>query len=198
MANQKGRKYGFTGLFPIKGGDCAAQLRDHLRTLSGNRYGSPLSEVRAIHMARFVIIDRLAYQGLPARADSLASFYLLFICDFDGEDPDALVGGLLAAIPREVEVIWKHCLAFPGVALRDPLTAYFEKCQIETNLFLVDRPQDTVDDILKSLMYKRKFAGFVVWLQEQAAPPTTADLRHRLAAMREAIDNEPAPHPGSL
>jgi hypothetical protein len=197
MANQNGKKYGFTALFPIKGGAHAAELRSHLRRLDRNCYGSPLSEVRAIHMARFVVIDRLAYQGLPAKADSLASSYLLFLCDFDGESPDALVTGLLAAIPGEVEEIWKHCVAFPGVGHRDPLAAYFERCQIETNLFLADRPQDTVDDILKSLMYKREFTEFMLWLQEQAAP-APADLKHRLTAMRASIEDGPAPHPGSL
>jgi hypothetical protein len=196
MANQNGGKYGFTGLFPIKG-DHAAQLREHLRTLSGNFYGSPLSEVRAIHMARFVIVDKLAYQGPPAKADSLASSYLLFMCDFDGDDPGVLVAELLAAIPCEVTAIWKHCVAFPGVTHRDPVTAYFERCQIDTNLFLVDRPQDTVDDILRSLRYKHKFTGFVGWLQHQAAP-TPAELRHCLRAMRDAIESQPAPHPGSL
>jgi hypothetical protein len=197
MANQNGKKYGFTALFPIKRGDHTAELRSHLRRLDCNFYGSPLSEVRAIHMARFAIIDRLAYQGLPAKADSLASSYLLFLCDFDGESPDTLVKGLLAAIPAQVEEIWKHCVAFPGIGLRDPLAAYFERCQIETNLFLADRPQDTVDDILKSLLYKKKITEFMLWLQQEAAP-TPADLKQRLTAMRASIEERPTPHPGSL
>jgi hypothetical protein len=197
MANQNGKKYGFTALFPIRAGDHAAELRSHLRGLDRTFYGSPLSEVRAIHMARFVVIDRLAYQGLPAKADTLASSYMLFLCDFDGESPDALVAGLAAAIPDEVEEIWQHCVAFPGVGLRDPLTAYFEQCQIETNLFLADRPQDTVDDILKSLTYRKKFTELTLWLQKQAAP-APAELKRRLTAMRATIEDGPAPHPGSL
>ncbi len=198
MANQNGKKYGFTGLFPIKeGGRHAAALREHLRKLDGNPYGSPLSEVRSIHMARFVVIDRLAYQGLPAKRDSLSSSYLLFLCDFDGESPDALVRDMVAAIQGEVEEIWRHCVAFPGVASRDPLAAYFAKCQIETNLFLADRPDDTVDDILRGLLYKKMFADFMIRLRREA-PPTPAEVREELRAMRASIEDAPAPHPGSL
>ena len=76
MANQNGKKYGFTGLFPIRKGADVAALREHLRKLDGKPNGSPLSEVRAIHMARFVVIDSLAYQGVPAKRDTL--FVLVF------------------------------------------------------------------------------------------------------------------------
>ncbi len=196
MANQNGRKYGFTGLFPIRKGDHVAALRSHLRKLDGKPYGSPLSEVGAIHMARFAVIDGLPYQGSPAKHDSLSSSYLVFLCDFDGESPDSLVAGLIAAIPREVDEIWRHCVGFPGVRPLDPLAAYFGQCQIDTNLFLADRPDDTVDDITRALLYKRKFGDFMLWFQGEA--PTPAVLRERLTAMRASIENHPAPHPGSL
>ena len=74
MANQNGAKYGFTGLFPIKTGGHSANLRTLLRSLDDPRNyprGSPLSDVSIVHMARFVIVDRLAYQGLPAKVDTL-------------------------------------------------------------------------------------------------------------------------------
>lgn len=198
MANQNGKKYGFTGLFPITKNADVAALREHLRKLDGKPNGSPLSKVRAIHMARFVVIDNLAYQGVPAKRDTLSSSYLLFLCDFDGDSPDALVAGLVGAIRHEVEEIWRHCVAFPGVAPLDPLAAYFARCQINTNLFLADRPDDTVDDILKALLYKEKFADLMLWLQRATTPPGPAELRERLTAMRASIEDGPAPQPGSL
>ena len=174
------------------------RLREHLRKLDGKPNGSPLSEVRAIHMARFFVVDSLAYQGLPAKRDALSSSYLLFLCDFDGDSPDALVADLVAAIRNEVEEIWQHCVAFPGVASLDPLAAYFARCQIETNLFLADRPDDTVDDILRALLYKEKFVDLMLWFQGATPPPTPAELRERLTALRASIEERPAPHPGSL
>jgi hypothetical protein len=127
MANQNGSKYGFTALFPIKAGEHASRLRKHLRTLDSNLYGSPLSEASIIHMARFAIIDRLAYQGVPAKADTLSSAYLLFLCEFDGDNPEALVRQLIDRLPGEVTAIWEHCRSFPGTESADRLSAYFEQ-----------------------------------------------------------------------
>ncbi len=129
-------------------------------------------------MARFVVIDNLAYQGVPAKGDTLASSsYLLFLCDFDGDSPDALVAGLVGAIRHEVEEIWRHCVAFPGVAPLDPLAAYFARCQINTNLFLADRPDDTVDDILKSLLYRREICRPHAVAAGATTPPAPAEVR---------------------
>jgi hypothetical protein len=45
-----------------------------------------------------------------------------------------------------VNDIWQHC-GRVGPASRDRLIAYFEQCQIETDLFLADRPDDEVATI---------------------------------------------------
>ena len=197
MANQNGKKYGFTALFPILAGEHSAQLRAYLRTLDANQYGSPLSEVAAIHMARLVVINRLAYQGWPAKRDSLKSSYLLFLCEFDGDSPEALARELANRTPANVTEIWGHCAGFPGIQSLDLLGAYFERCQQETNLFLVDRPDDTVEDILRSLKYKLAFADLVRWWQ-QCSPPQPSQLKQRLRQVHHDIEDSPAPHPGSL
>ncbi|SRR6266536_3110028 len=196
MANQNGKKYGFTALFPIKRGPHAAELRRHLRSLDSNPNGSPLSETRVIHMARFAIIDQLAYQGLPAKRESLVSSYLLFLCEFDGESPDVLVRELIDKIPAETTEVWQHCVAFPGIESSDRVAAYFEQCQLETNLFLADRPDDRLDDILRALKYKQEFAELILWLQR--ASPAPADLKQRFRELWDSIEKADAPHPGSL
>src|SRR4249920_3562377 len=107
MANQNGAKYGFTGLFPIVRGQ-SADLRSFLRWLDDKKdypRGSPLSDVSIVHMARFVIIDRLAYQGAPAKVDTLDSHYLLFVCDFDGGSVDALIQAMVQNIPQQLTAI---------------------------------------------------------------------------------------------
>jgi hypothetical protein len=172
MANQNGEKYGFTGLFPINAGQTAA-LRTHLRTLDNDPLGSPLSEVSIVHMARFVVIDRLTYQGIPAKVDTLKSTYLLFACDFDGFSIDVLIGKMLKHIPDELETIWQHCIGFPGITSSDNLAAYFEQCQVTTNLLLADQPDATVNDILKGLTYRRRLVEFIKHVQDTQPDPAT-------------------------
>ena len=172
MANQNGGKFGFTSLFPIKVGETAA-LRVFLRTLDEHPRGSPLCEVSIIHMARFVVIDRLAYQGIPAKADALKSNYLLFACDFDGFSIDVLIREMVERIPSRLKDVWRHCLGFPGIESCDHLAAYFEQCQVTTNLLLADQPDASVNDILKGLMHRRQLGEFIRHVQDTQPDPAT-------------------------
>jgi hypothetical protein len=197
MANQNGNKYGFTALFPIKPGEHAAQLRAHLRSLDRHVNGSPLSGVPIIHMARLAIINQMPYQGLPAKSDTLNSAYLLFLCEFDGTSCDVLAQQLLQQIPDQVTMIWQHCRAFPGTPSVDKLADYFSRCQLETTLFLTDRPMDSVEEILRALVYKQNFFDLVLWTQQQGGALNPNDLKTRIQALRN-IATAPAPAPGSL
>jgi hypothetical protein len=196
MANQNGKKYGLTALFPIKPGEHAARLRTELRSWDAHPRGSPLSHVPVIHMARFVIIDRLAYQGLPAERDALRSAYLLFMCDFDGEEIAGLVRELLATIPTQVAAILTHCKAFPGIQSVDGLSAYFERCQLKTDLFLADQPKASVEQILRSLYCRRKFAQLLLWYQRQSAP-NVRKLKEAIRRLRDRVDGS-CPLPGTM
>ena len=189
MANQNGGKFGFTGLFPIKVGQSAA-LRAFLRTLDDTgKYprGSPLSELSMVHMARFVVIDRLTYQGTPAKADTLKSHYLLFSCDFDGFSVDVLVQDMAGRIPVEMQAIWSHCRDFPGIESRDRLSAYFEACQLTTNLLLADQPEASVNDILMGLMSRRRLGEFI--RQVQATQPDPAALKGAFEQMWQSLQD---------
>jgi hypothetical protein len=199
MANVNGKKFGLTCLFPIIRGDRthSLELRAYLRKMDGDPYGSPLSKVPLIHMARFAIIDDLPYQGVPNNRDDLLSDYMLFICDFDGMNVDTLVAAMREKIAKEVKDIWQHCVAYPGLTRKDGLTAYFERCQLETNLFLADRPDDAVTDILHALVCKREFTQFVK--DYQARP--VGDQKAGFEAMWERVQRvqrEQPPQPGSL
>lgn len=198
MSNVNGRKYGFTGLFPIKEHADCATLREHLRALDQHPCGSPLSALPIIHMARLVIIDRLPFQGIPAADDRLRSRYLLFACEYDGADVDTLVRALVQAIPDQVETIWGHCIGFPGLtppapADGDGLVAYFKRCQVATNLFLADQPDRTVPEILKALSAKQHFVAFLE--RHQGEAPQLLQQHFREMWQRVVDD---APKPGSL
>jgi hypothetical protein len=197
MANQNGTKYGFTGLFPITTGR-SADLRALLRSLDDKqRYprGSPLSDVSLVHMARFVIIDRLAYQGEPAKADALKSHYLLFVCDFDGRSVDALMHAMVQNIPHQVTAIWDHCVRFPGIRSCDRLAAYFEQCQLTTNLLLADQPEASVNDTLMGLTCRRRLGEFIKQIQRK--PRNPAVLKRGFQRMWRSLQIDP-PRPGEL
>lgn len=197
MANENGNKYGFTGLFPIMT-NRSDDLRSFLRTLDDPRTyprGSPFSNVPIIHMARLFIVDRLAYQGTPAKFDQLKSDYLVFMCEFDGGSVDPLVAALASNIPNEVATIWEHCLSFPGIQRRDQLCEYFERCQLKTTLLLADQPEASVNEILMALLCRRRLGEFVRLVQRKPRAPAVVQRGFR--QMWRSLQNQ-RPLPGDL
>ncbi|WP_454619819.1 hypothetical protein [Bradyrhizobium cenepequi] len=197
MANQNGEKYGFTGLFPIAT-NRSDDLRAFLRTLDNTRKyprGSPFSHVPIIHMARLFIVDRLAYQGTPAKVDKLKSDYLVFMCEFDGESVDPLVQALVSNVPNEVAGIWGHCLSYPGIRRCDQLAEYFERCQLKTTLFLADQPEASVNEILMALLCRRRLGQFVKSVQRKQRSP--AVIQRGFRQMWRSLQNQ-RPLPGDL
>jgi hypothetical protein len=197
MSNRSGGIYGFTGLFPLKAATSCSALRSFLRSLDNHPLGSPLSSLDLVHMARLVIIDRLAFQGEPAAQDHLMSAYLLFACDFDGAGVDDLTNAMAAKIPDMLNTVWRHCVGFPDIGhlsdRRSELVRYFRRCQIPTNLFLADQPDHSVLHILQALALKRMFADFVQ--QHQGSDPEV--VRHEFHARWHAFQEAPPPAPGS-
>jgi hypothetical protein len=197
MADQNGEKYGFTGLFPIARGK-TTELRKYLRSLDDTGAypgGSPFIHVPIIHMARLFIIDRLAYQGTPAKADTLQSDYLVFLCDFDGDSVDGLVTALLNGMPNEAESIWSRCVGFPGIDRHDRFGEYFGRCRITTTLFFVDQPKATVGEILKGLICRRRLGEFIK--QVQGGPRDPVALKQGFEDMWRSLQQD-SPAPGEL
>jgi len=200
MSNLNGGKYGFTGLFPLSGDANHQGLRRVLRQMDRHPRGSPLSAVPIIHMARLVIIDDLPFQGEPARLDRLKSSYLLFVCDFDGDDPDQLVDALADHAQEITTQVWSHCRGFPRVSPgqdrvgRRHLCEYFKRCQVETNLLLADQADATLPQILTALMWKRQLTDFVE--SHQGADPVR--LQQDFQTLWQALAAQDAPEPGSL
>jgi len=197
MSNLNGNIYGYTGLFPIKRDVDCSVLRANVRSLDSHPFGSPLSSIDIVHTARLVIIDRLPFQGEPAKYDTLTSAYLLFACNFDGSDIEELVTAIATKIPDTFRSLWGSCVAVPAVS-RDPaaraeLIEYFRRCQIRTTLFLVDQPGTTVKQILRSLALTRRFAAFVE--QHQGEDPSI--VQQRFEDMWQAFTAAPGPSPGS-
>jgi len=202
LPNRYGKKYGYTALFPIRDAANGVALRQHLGGLSEDRNGSPFSSATLIHLLRFVIIDRLPFEGYPAKQESSRQPHLVVMCDFDGAEVADLAAALARQVPKAVCGVWRHCAAFPFAApdelahagAADRLAQYLRRGQVETILYLSDRPEATVTEILRSIQAQHAFAAFVE--SHQAAPPD--QLKKGFFRLWDSLVQKPDPHPGSL
>jgi hypothetical protein len=160
MPNINGQAYALTVLTPIISGQESA-LQEYLENLGGGAQ-SPLEKTGTTHLARWVIIPQLVYEGEPQKPDSLKSQYLLFESNFDGADLDAYLAILIRTMPAECDAIWRHCVGYPGVADLDKFKAYIRHNQINATFFVAAYPLATVADVRQSLAFREKFTSFVV------------------------------------
>jgi hypothetical protein len=198
MSNTADRAYGLTILSPILAGVTAEgephdlAIRRELLALDA-RAESPLADVPTTHLARWVVIDTLPYEGIPARLDQLRHNYLLFTSNFDGPLGPYLEL-LRARIPETVERLWGHCVGFPGVRDAAAFATYLQRCQIETSFFFGAYTRYTVDDVLRALETQRRMAAFVA--EQQTARPSPAALQERFLGLVGALRAAPTPRPG--
>jgi hypothetical protein len=201
-ANRYGTKYGYTGLFPVCDAANGLALRRHLNGLDSHPYGSPFSDVTRIHLLRFIVIDRLPFEGYPYREETLSVPYLIVMCDFDGKSVADLAGSLVCQAPGPTYEVWRHCVKFPfqtANALGAPSAAtelgdYLTRGQVKTLLYLSDRPDATVPRILRSMVVQSAFSAFVADHQTANA----ATLKRKFVELWKTLEAKHDPHPGSL
>jgi hypothetical protein len=198
--NRSGTKYGYTALFPIKDAECSVELQKTLEIMGSHERGSPFSDVPLIHLARLIVWDNLPFQGYPAKTDRLEASYLIFMCDFDGSEVSELAGSLAKNAPDLVNDVWGRCCNFPFASANwtamtgdaaDRLSAYFTRYQVETSLFLSDRPDATVDEILRCIKLQVAFARFVE--ANQTASAKTLQNRFRTFWEKQKKSGHPVP-----
>jgi hypothetical protein len=184
MPNINGHAYALTVLAPIISGQESA-LKDYLEGLEGGAQ-SPLEKTSTTHLARWVIIPQLVYEGEPQKRDSLQSQYLLFESNFDGADLDAYLAILARTMPKDCDAIWNHCVGYPGVADFEKFKTYIRHNQIDATFFVAAYPWATVGDVRQSLAFREKFTSFAVSAQNLDA-----------AALQDAFQKTfPAPGTG--
>ena len=200
MANIADRSYGLTVLSPIAPGLTAdgiphdLAIRGELLALDALAE-SPFADVPTTHLARWVVIGSLPYEGIPAIVDSLASKYLLFTSNFDG-DLDEYLELMRTRMPDAVTCIWSHCMAFPGVRDRAAFAGYMKQCQVETSFFFGAYTKYTLDDVLRALDAQRRMAAFIADHQEQQSAP--ADLQRAFGELVATLAAAPTPRPGTI
>jgi hypothetical protein len=196
MANQSGQLYGLTILSPIRNDRPGAishvlALREHLSHMDRHD-GSPFARVPGTHFARLVVMGDVVFVGSPSKIDHLASHYLIFTSDFDG-DLDTYLRTMAQAIPAELDQIWKHCVGYPGAADAGKFADYMKKCQVETTFYFADVNDKTLGQTLKALQVKTELSAFVEKNQGQSAAQLQKAFKDFLAKMNSA----PPPRPGA-
>jgi hypothetical protein len=170
--NVSGQAYALSVLTPILDGH-AGPLRAHLEGL-GDGAASPLGRVPRTHIARWVVIDDVIYQGAGQRKRDTLSPRLLFSSNFDG-DVGAYLEGLRTGMATDTDAIWSHCRGYPGHADGPAFAAWMRAHMLESALFFAAYGGMTVEQVHANLDRRRRLLDLV--LEGQALP--AADLKTR-------------------
>jgi hypothetical protein len=161
--NVSGQAYALTVLTPIRDGH-EQPLADHLDAL-GDGDASPLARVPATHIARWVIIPDVKFQGAGQRKrDHLSAPRLLFSSNHDG-DVGAYLEGLRTAMAQDADAIWGHCTGYPGHADAAAFVAYMRAHQLEAALFFAAYGEQTVAEVHSNVAQRRQLIDFAIRAQ---------------------------------
>ena len=167
MPNISGQTYGLSVLTPIITGR-EADLQKYLEALPTGT-ASPLEKTCSTHLARWVIIPQLVYEGPPQKHDRLQSQYLLFESSFDGADLDAYLEMLCRQIPDTLDAVWGCCVGYPGMSDISRFKDYIRHNQIECTFFVAAYAEATVQDVRDALALREQFTAFAIAAQRQNA-----------------------------
>ena len=171
--NVSGQAYALTVLTPILDGH--AQLLVEQLDALGDGDASPLARVPGTHIARWVVLDDLKFQGAGQRhRDRLQAARLLFSSNFDG-DLDRYLDGLRTGMAAEADAIWGHCRGYPGHEDAAAFAAYMRAHQLEAALFFAAYGDQTVDEVHANVAQRRRLIEFALDAQKLDA----ADLKAR-------------------
>jgi hypothetical protein len=170
--NVSGQAYALSVLAPILDGHVDA-LREHLDGL-GEGAASPLARVPGTHIARWVVIDDVIYEGDGQPKRDTLSPRLLFSSNFDG-DLGAYLEGLRTGMAADADAIWGHCRGYPGHEDGPAFAAWMRAHMLEAALFFAAYGGMTVEQVHANIDRRRKLLGLI--LEAQGLPPD--DLKAR-------------------
>jgi hypothetical protein len=170
--NVSGQAYALSVLAPIADGkaDALAAKLDAL----GEGPDSPLARVPGTHIARWVVIRDVVYQGHGQRKRDQLGPRLLFSSNHDG-DVGAYLEGLRTGMAEDADAIWGHCRGYPGHADGPAFAAWMRAHMLEAALFFAAYGGMTVAQVQDNLARRRALLELVI--EGQGMPP--ADLKTR-------------------
>jgi hypothetical protein len=172
--NVSGQAYALTVLTPILPERVNA-LATHLDELTGGD-GSPLARVPGTHLARWVVIDNVVYEGPPQERDALAAPRLLFTSNFDGRR-DPYLEALRTGLGEDADAIWGHCAGYPGRAEPGAWADWFRAHEVDSTLFFAAYGDQTVGEVRANLAVRSRFMRFA--LESQGLAPEELQARFR-------------------
>ncbi len=125
------------------------------------RAKSPFSSTSCVHRARFLIIDEIPVQMGNVKSGRLASKYLLFIAELDGERDDFLKE-LYKKRTETVRNIWGNCVQFPEPCSPELFCKYMQVYEIKSTLPFSAYSGISQQKISKMLKVRRTLTDFVV------------------------------------
>jgi hypothetical protein len=170
--NVSGQAYALSVLAPIADGHADA-LTAQLDAL-GEGDASPLARVPATHIARWVVIPDVMYQGPGQRKRDTLGPRLLFSSNHDG-DVAAYLEGLRTGMAEDADAIWGHCRGYPGHADGPAFAGWMGAHMLEAALFFAAYGGMTVEQVQDNIARRRALLELV--LAGQGMPP--ADLKTR-------------------
>ena len=171
--NVSGQSYALTVLTPILDGH-VQELTGHLEALPEGPQ-SPMARVPGTHLARWVVIDQVKYQGHGQRhRDALSSPRLLFTSNFDGP-LDPYLEALRTSLGADADAVWDHCRGYPGHEDAAGFASYLRSHALEAALFFAAYGGHTLEQVRANLDERARLIEFALGAQGLAA----ADLKAR-------------------
>ena len=170
--NVSGQAYALSVLAPIADGEADA-LTAKLDALADGAH-SPLARVPGTHIARWVVIRDVVYQGKGQRRRDRLAPRLLFSSNHDGE-VGAYLEGLRTGMAEDADAIWSHCRGYPGHADGPAFAAWMRAHMLEAALFFAAYGGMTVEHVQDNLARRRELLELVI--EGQGMP--SADLKAR-------------------
>ena len=150
------------------------ELTEHLEALPEGS-GSPLARVPGTHLARWVVIDQVKYQGHGQRhRDALRESRLLFTSNFDGP-LDPYLEALRTSLGEDADAVWSHCRGYPGHRNTAGFTGWLRAHSLEAALFFAAYGDQTLEQVLSNLDKRARLIEFA--LAAQGLEPD--DLKER-------------------
>jgi len=161
--NVSGQAYALTVLTPILDGH-VEPLTEHLEALPEGS-GSPLARVPGTHLARWVVIDQVKYQGHGQRhRDALSASRLLFTSNFDGP-LDPYLEALRTGLGEDADAIWSHCRGYPGHRNGAGFAGWLRAHALEAALFFAAYGGHTLDQVHSDLDKRARLIEFALGAQ---------------------------------
>jgi hypothetical protein len=178
--NVSGQAYALTVLTPILDGH-AQELTEHLEALPEGD-DSPFARVPGTHLARWVVIDQVKYQGHGQRhRDALGASRLLFTSNFDGA-LEPYLEALRTGLGQDADAVWRHCRGYPGHEDRAGFARWLRAHELEAALFFSAYGSHTVEQVHADLDKRARLIEFALEAQGLEPPDLHARFLERFPA----------------